>query len=775
MAEPVRRSRPAEDRARPASASTGWVITAHAVGAALLGLVETARLGSGALGLVLVPLFAATGLLAGAVIGAAGRLARGWPRWGAALVIAAPSLAVTIPIAQSLFDGPYARTLPLAPALPFVAPLVGWLLTAAATWLGGRLAAGDPTSRAIAILGVAGALGGLIRAQRAVLGTGYQDARVGAVLAALVLAGVFVRIALRPRLSPYIAAAVAAVVLGIGAAAISDGLAGTAERRLLADRGDQGRDLVRLWRGLLDLDRDGSSAALGGGDCDDRDAARHPGARDAPSDGIDQDCDGADAIAAAAGAGAAGGGGGAAGGAGGGGGGGAAGGAGAGAGAATATSAAAAEADFRGGPAYRALIERTRGMNVLVIAIDALRHDIVAPGAPHRDDFPRIARLMDEAIRFDRVIAPASATDVSVCTIVTGRHDPFQEIAVTLPEAMRALGRRTASVLPREVTRHVGEVLLERGIDHPLRIRTDGARADVGDRVTADATTAQGLAGIDAARAQGGGGSGGGGGGGGSGGGGGGGSAGPWYAWVHYFDVHEHHQIDVPAELLGAVDPGGSKKVHRYRALLRAIDGAIGRLLDELAARGEAERTIVWLVSDHGEALEGDPRMPATHGDVAYTPLVRVPLAVRIPGTAPGVRADPVTLVDITPTMLALAGDPAAMGPLDGFDLVPTILDGPAALRPPPKRAIVIHEVDQWSVVEWPYQVIVRPADDLVELYDIERDPLNLQDLSPRLPDLARRLRARYGEAPEVRVDRTWEGRAWREQRARRPPPRAPR
>jgi arylsulfatase A-like enzyme len=315
---------------------------------------------------------------------------------------------------------------------------------------------------------------------------------------------------------------------------------------------------------------------------------------------------------------------------------------------------------------------------------------------------------------------------------------------------MRALGRRTASVLPHEVTRHVGEVLLDRGIDTARRVRTDGDRADVGDRVSAGATTSEALRAIDAAGDR------------------------PWYAWVHYFDIHEHHQIEVPGELLRAVHPGGSVKVHRYRALLRAIDGAVGRLLDEVAARGLAGRTIVWFISDHGEALEADPRLPETHGDVAYTMLVRVPLAVRIPDVPAGARLDPVSLVDLAPTLLALAGAPSAMAPLDGFDLVPAILDGPAALRPPPSRAIVIHEQLQWSVVEWPYQVIVRPADDLVELYDLERDPANRQDLAARQPELARRLRARYAEAPEVRVDRTAAGRAWREQRARRPPPRVP-
>jgi hypothetical protein len=100
-------------------------------------------------------------------------------------------------------------------------------------------------------------------------------------------------------------------------------------------------------------------------------------------------------------------------------------------------------------------------------------------------------------------------------------------------------------------------------------------------------------------------------------------------------------------------------------------------------------------------------------------------------------------------------------------------LDGPAALRPR-GRAIVIQEELQWAVVEWPHHLIVRPADDLVELYDLERDPTEKTDLSAKLPDVVSRLQGRYAAAPRVRVDRTIDGRKWRERQAQPPPPRAP-
>ncbi|MEJ7735306.1 MAG: putative metal-binding motif-containing protein [Polyangiaceae bacterium] len=44
-------------------------------------------------------------------------------------------------------------------------------------------------------------------------------------------------------------------------------------------------------KAATDLDRDGNEAGF---DCDDEDPSRHPGARDIPDDGIDQDCSGAD-------------------------------------------------------------------------------------------------------------------------------------------------------------------------------------------------------------------------------------------------------------------------------------------------------------------------------------------------------------------------------------------------------------------------------------------------------------------------------------------------
>jgi arylsulfatase A-like enzyme len=698
------------------SVTSAWIVVAHVLGGAAIGAFDATRVHSPSLALAVVPVFAATGLFAGLVIAASERFA---PRRFSALVRALPTLIVTIPVGAKLFDGAFAQTLPLANQAPLWVPLVVWLASAVAIAAGRRLLRdGDLMLRSTVIFGVAGAVGGLVWIERHVLKTGYATAHAGITVALIVLAGIAIRIGRRRNVSAIAAALLAGIVLGTAIAACVYGLRGAEDRQRLAAIGDQTRDLVRVWRGIVDFDRDGSSAILGGGDCDDFDASVHPGAIDIPGDGIDQDCDGADATAVVAKP-------------------------------ANVTLDEQREA-WRATPPVQAVLGRTKPMNVLLITVDALRFDLLAPDAPNRDDFPHLTKLLADSVWFTRAIAPASGTDVSLSTLLTGRFDPYQPVDTTLLEAMRASGRRTYSAIPGEVTRYAGETMLNRGVDKLVTVQTDWQVADVGDHVSAPSTSLEGTRFLDDAAAR------------------------PWLIWLHYFDVHEHLQIDVPKPMYAAVHDGGSPVIHKYRALLHAIDDEIGHVEDQLAKRGLADSTIIVFASDHGESLADDPRLLDTHGSVAYHLLVRVPFAIDIPGVAPGQRSDLVSLADLAPTLLDLIGARDAMAPLDGVDLVPAILDAPAALRTS-NRAIAIHEELQWSLVEWPYQLLVRPADNITELYDLDKDPHEHADLAAARTELVTRLRARYAEFPVVNVDRTPTGRSLREQQAQPPRSRAPR
>ena len=91
-----------------------------------------------------------------------------------------------------------------------------------------------------------------------------------------------------------------------------------------------------------------------------------------------------------------------------------------------------------------------------------------------------------------------------------------------------------------------------------------------------------------------------------------------------------------------------------YYDLIAELDRLIGRILDDLEAAGQARDTIVVFASDHGAGF-------AFEKWTNYDAGLRVPLVVRWPGrVAAGTRSDAmVSLVDLLPTLLDLAGAPS--------------------------------------------------------------------------------------------------------------------
>jgi arylsulfatase A-like enzyme len=98
--------------------------------------------------------------------------------------------------------------------------------------------------------------------------------------------------------------------------------------------------------------------------------------------------------------------------------------------------------------------------------------------------------------------------------------------------------------------------------------------------------------------------------------------------------------------------------VVRYGGEIRFADTVIGEILDALDERGLRDSTVVVFTSDHGESMT-EHNVYFNHGLFPYEGQVRIPLIVRGPGLAEGVRRpEQVSLVGLMPTLLDLVDVP---------------------------------------------------------------------------------------------------------------------
>jgi arylsulfatase A-like enzyme len=91
-----------------------------------------------------------------------------------------------------------------------------------------------------------------------------------------------------------------------------------------------------------------------------------------------------------------------------------------------------------------------------------------------------------------------------------------------------------------------------------------------------------------------------------------------------------------------------------YDAAVAAADAEVAALLDSMRGRGLLDRTVVAIVSDHGEELGEHGGL--LHGRTLYEEMLRVPFLLRVPGVAPAVVDAPVDLTDLAPTLRQAAG-----------------------------------------------------------------------------------------------------------------------
>ena len=180
----------------------------------------------------------------------------------------------------------------------------------------------------------------------------------------------------------------------------------------------------------------------------------------------------------------------------------------------------------------------------------------------------------------------------------------------------------------------------------------------------------------------------------------------------------------------------------RYRCRLESVlsvDEGVRDIVRELRRAGELGSTYVLFTSDNG-FFHGEHRIRAGKTEV-YEPSIRIPLLLRGPGVPRGVTVNELTVnADLPATVMALSGAGSRSSP-DGRSLIP------AAVEPNEEsgREILIETQKYTAIRTQRYKRVEYAADGFVELYDLRRDPSELENFagSPAYEPVARALAAR--------------------------------
>ncbi len=408
--------------------------------------------------------------------------------------------------------------------------------------------------------------------------------------------------------------------------------------------------------------------------------------------------------------------------------------------------------------------------NVVIFLVDTLRADRLEPYGYSKPTSPNLRELARESTLFEQAYSPAPWTLPSVVSLMLSQlicehrvvydGQVIDPAAVPLAERLRERGYRTGSFF---VNPYAGALSgLDRGFDTSELVKkqnTGRTVADWLDQPSTDRST-------------------------------------PFFLYLHNTEPHGAHRAkdDRLSELGSSVSKREKKTLEElaqgfrrltrvdfvrgqplgttdntteqeaaiealnerretfsdlYDARVLEADHRIGSVTRELKARGLWDDTLFILLADHGE--EFGEHGSWLHDQSVYQELVSVPLIVKWPGGENGGRrvAEPVTLLDVVPTILEFAGGTVEGSKIRGRSLTETLGHSAStprvtAMRKNEKkytRSIKEARGDlNFVAVEGTWKGIFNPETDSFELYDLANDPDESKDLGDREKNVARRL-----------------------------------
>jgi arylsulfatase A-like enzyme/Flp pilus assembly protein TadD len=299
--------------------------------------------------------------------------------------------------------------------------------------------------------------------------------------------------------------------------------------------------------------------------------------------------------------------------------------------------------------------------NIIFITVDTTRADRMGFLGNKNGLTPNLDAVAKQGIVFEKAFSQAPLTPVSHATIFTGTYPQFHTVTdfghplpsllPSVPEILQKTGYHTAAFISSLVLDPKANMApgFDRGFDFfdagfRPKLGTDEDRYKTIERRAGEVVT-RAIAWLNKKQQA------------------------PFFIWVHLYDPHAPYDPPPPYD---------SRFKNPYDGEIAYADASLGKLFQYLRQRGLYDRSMIVMMSDHGESLGAHGE--SMHGIFLYDETIHVPLLFKLPGALlAGKRVTTrVRLVDVAPTLLSMLSLPLPPT-FQGQSLLPEMKSSPKA------------------------------------------------------------------------------------------------
>ena len=457
--------------------------------------------------------------------------------------------------------------------------------------------------------------------------------------------------------------------------------------------------LIKWLQQFYDQDGDGIAGKMGGGDCDDERADIHPNAVEIPLNGVDEDCHEGDSLVGTI------------------------------------------EKNRLG--RYRKLHyahsnpsqDLVKKPNIVLITIDTLRADHLSYHGYRNKTSPFLDSLARRGLTFKWAFSTGAQTRISMPAVFSGKY--CSELARSIPNWAKIyqdnlmLAERLSSGQYHTVGipshnyfnpmygLHQGFKEWDFSIVNQFRKQSDqGTENQIGfypsGHLVSDAAVQWLNRRLQSQDDQ------------------------PFFLWLHYFDPHSLYMNHPDLHF-------GNRPIDLYDEEINYTDRQIERFFDEIESTPFAENTYFIIHSDHGEAFKERGTKHQRHGQSLYNEEIHVPLLVLGP-QIPNIEVKtPVSIIDIPPTILDLAGVEYLNNEMRGDSLLKFI--GQSETEHHPIFVEMLkdskHPSAKYAVIDWPWKLKYVEEFNTYKLFNLSNDFSERADHSDTYPEIFNRMQKR--------------------------------